>query len=504
MVRPDAPYSTKPAASVLPLTNEDRDMKRHMLWVVLLLATAMADALAEDSAPRSINQETYRPQFHYTVAKGWINDPIGLVHYAGEYHLFNDHNPFSCNFPGGKTDGEQSHWSHAVSTDLVHWKRLPIAVYPDTLGACWSGSGVVDWNHSAGFQEGRLPRDSEKTLVLLYTSAGKTFGQSMVYSNDRGRTWKKYEANPVVKQLGPQNRDPKVFWHEPTKRWIMVLYLGQREQFAMLRSTDLKQWERLADFRFPGGHECPELFELAVDGRPNDTRWVIWEGGGRHMIGQFDGRKFTPETEVLPSEWGKNCYAGQTFNDTPDGRRVFIGWMARGQYPDMPFNQQMTFPREFTLHTTDAGIRLFASPVDEIEKIRDKEHHWADLTLTPESNPLASLDGQLWDLETTIELETAEAIELNVRGMAIGYDVKTATLSCLGKKLQRESAKEPLKLRLLIDRTSVEIFVDDGRYVMSFCFVPEPTNRRLSLTTRGGTAKAESLTVWELTSIWKP
>ena len=167
-----------------------------------------------------MREERYRPQFHYTTAKGWINDPIGLVHYRGEYHIFNDHNPFSCRFPGGKTSGEQSHWSHAVSTDLVHWRRMPIAVTPDANGACWSGSGVVDWDNTAGFQTGKEP-----PLVLVYTSAGKTFGQSLVYSNDRGRTWVKHGGNPVLEQLAPGNRDPKVLWHEPTKKWVMVLYV---------------------------------------------------------------------------------------------------------------------------------------------------------------------------------------------------------------------------------------------------------------------------------------
>jgi len=481
-------------------------MRRFLFWVVLLqtVATAAAaeKAIAADGvrgAGPSVYKEAYRPQFHYTVAKGWINDPIGLVYYQGEYHLFNDHNPFSCNFPGGRTEGEQSHWSHAVSPDLVHWKQLPLAVYPDSLGACWSGSGVVDWNNTAGLQEG-----DEKTLVLLYTSAGATFSQSLVYSNDRGRTWKKLPDNPVLKQLGPGNRDPKVFRHDATGKWVMVLYLGRREHFAILGSANLRQWERLSDFRFPGGHECPELFELPLDGRSGNTRWVIWEAGGRHMIGKFDGRKFVPESDVLLSEWGRNCYAGQTFNDAPDGRRVFIAWMARGTYPNMPFNQQMTFPREFSLRTTGEGIRLFAVPIDEIEKIRGKRHQWTDLALRPGDDPLASLDGQLWDIDAVIEPGDAATVELDIRGTTIRYDAGTATLSCLGKSVQRRKAAAPLRLRVLVDRTSIEVFVDGGRYVMSFCFVPDPGNRRLSLTASAGTAMLRSVSIWELKSIWNP
>jgi len=192
-------------------------MKKKIRFISITLLLFLVSIFGQNTPSESNNvfKERYRPQFHYTTIKGWINDPIGLVYYKGEYHLFNDHNPFSCQFPGGLTDGEQSHWSHATSTDLVHWKHLPIAVKPDALGACWSGSGIVDWNNTAGFQT-----DKEKPLVLMYTSAGTTFSQSLVFSNDRGKTWKKYKENPVLKQIAKGNRDPKVFWHEPTGKWL--------------------------------------------------------------------------------------------------------------------------------------------------------------------------------------------------------------------------------------------------------------------------------------------
>ena len=302
-------------------------MKEKTSISVLAALLLAASVFGQDVSTKSDTtfKERYRPQFHYTTIKGWINDPIGLVFYEGEYHIFNDHNPFSCRFPGGRTDGEQSHWSHAISPDLVHWKHMPIAVYPDANGACWSGSGVVDWKNTAGFQTGNEP-----PLVLVYTSAGKTFGQSLVYSNDRGRTWKKYEGNPVLKQIAPSNRDPQVFRHEPTKKWVMVLYV-RRGIASCFTSDDLKKWTPTAEVPLAGFHECPDLFELPVDGDPESTWWVFWGADGRYLLGAFDGETFTPESGPHESNWGANCYAVQTWSDIPpsDGRRLQIAWMAR-------------------------------------------------------------------------------------------------------------------------------------------------------------------------------
>jgi fructan beta-fructosidase len=494
------------------------DATRRVLTPVILpvaLLAAVAAPLADSAAPLAavaaqgdqpqgmpavvdrLYQETYRPQFHFTPKENWTNDPNGLVYYKGEYHLFFQHNPLGINW-GNMT------WGHAVSKDLVHWQQLDHAIRPDALGTIFSGSAVVDQDNTAGFQTGE-----EKVIVAIFTYAGahaqppQPFTQGIAYSNDRGRTFTKYEKNPVVSHFVGSNRDPKVIWHEPTGKWVMALYLD-RGTFALLGSKNLKQWQRLSDVGFPDGHECPELFELPLAGDKNDTRWVFSEGGGRHMIGRFDGTTFTPERGVLPSEWGSNCYAGQTYNNIPesDGRRIFIAWMSGGKYPGMPFNQQMTFPRELTLRTTDAGVRLFAYPVREIEKLYTKTHRWASLALKPGQNPLAALKGELWDLDAVIEPAEAEAIELNVRGQKIRYDVARTTLSCMGKSATVEPVGGRIELRLLVDRTSIEIFANRGRIVMSFCFLPNLADRSLGVSTQGGEAKIVSLTVRELESAW--
>src|ERR1035441_2308669 len=246
-------------------------------------ATIKVDKLREDSpALNAIEQadgikgaedlyrEPLRPQFHFTSRRGWLNDPNGLVFYKGEYHLFYQHSPYSWS-------GDDKHWGHAVSTDLVHWRELPIALYPDEHGAMWSGSAVVDWNNTAGFQTGK-----EKALVCMFTAAENPFTQGIAYSNDRGRTWTKYAGNPVLPHIVGGDRDPKVIWYAPDKKWVMALYLDTC-QYALFSSPNLKQWERLCDVVIPGTSECPEFFEIPLEGNRKETRWVFYGANGRDL-----------------------------------------------------------------------------------------------------------------------------------------------------------------------------------------------------------------------------
>ena len=478
-------------------------MKKYASYLTLglclhtSLAAAKPDELIAVDQPY---QETYRPQFHYTVKKGWINDPCGLVYYAGEYHLFNDHNPFGNVVPGvlGAKDRPPSRWSHAVSRDLVHWQEMPIAILPDKLGAIFSGSGVVDVANTAGFAE----RD-HKTLVLIYTSAGQPFCQSISYSNDRGRTWTKYGGNPVLQHVAGNNRDPKVIWHEPTKRWIMALFLHKND-FALFGSADLKQWQRLCDVQIPGTGECPDFFELPVDGDKNRKKWLFWGGNGNYRLGTFDGVTFTPETESLQSRYGANDYAAQTYSGIPDedGRRIQMSWMRGGKYPGMPFTQQQSFPRELTVRTTPEGVRLFMEPVAEIETIRGRKQVWSDLALKPAEEPIELAKGELWEIVAELELVEATEIGLEIRGEKLRYDVGNKTLHCLGRSAPLTPQEGRIKLHVLVDRTSIEVFANDGRIAMCSCFLPDLLNRSLRIYAEGGPAVARSLTVYELRSAW--
>ena len=384
---------------------------------------------AQPPKPEKLYDERYRPQFHFSPTKNWTNDPNGMVYYAGEYHLFFQHNPAGRNW-GNMT------WGHAVSPDMFHWTQLEHAIYPDKLGTIFSGSAVVDEGNTAGFQSGK-----EKVLVCIYTSAGGTsaeskgqpFTQSIAYSNDRGRTWTKYAGNPVLKHIVGGNRDPKVFWHAPGKQWIMALYLDGNT-YALFSSPDLKQWSKLCDVPLPGGSECPDFFELPVDGDAAKTKWVFWSANNSYLLGTFDGKTFHKEFGPLPTHYGKHRYASQTFSNLSqeDGRRIQIAWMNGAQYPNMPFNQQMSLPVSLTLRTFPEGVRLCTLPVKEVEFLRRGEKFAWQGALKPGENPLASISGELFDIQLAIEPGTAKEVRLAVRGTPIRYDVKAKRLSCLG------------------------------------------------------------------------
>ncbi|MHB1038095.1 MAG: glycoside hydrolase family 32 protein [Pirellulales bacterium] len=467
------------------------------------------DHILQTDRPRSVvlvtdklYLETYRPQLHFSPAKNWTNDPNGLVYYQGEYHLFFQHNPEGINW-GNMT------WGHAISRDLVHWQQLDHALRPDKLGTIFSGSAVVDENNTAGFQTGK-----EKVLVAIYTSAGGTspeskgqpFTQSIAYSNDRGRTWVKYAGNPVLKHIVGGNRDPKVLWHGPTKKWVMALYLDG-DRYALFGSPDLKQWAKLCDVPLPGASECPDFFELPVDGDPARAKWVFWGGNGTYRLGSFDGQQFRPATESLKSLWGSNDYAAQTYSDIPprDGRRIQIAWMSGGRYPEMPFNQQMSFPRELSLRTTSEGVRLFMNPVREVKSLRAAGgFEAADVPLPPDKNVLPALAGELWDIRAELVPAAAGQIVLDVRGEPIRYDAKAKTLTCLGKTAPVQPKDGVVTLRVLVDRASIEIFAADGRVTMATCFLPNQADRSLRLSAQGGEAKIKSLAIYPLKSIWQP
>jgi fructan beta-fructosidase len=475
-------------------------MNVKLLSVVLaLLALLVGGQKTVAYAGEPLYAELFRPQFHFSPMKNWTNDPNGMVYYRGEYHLFFQHNP------SGKNWGNMT-WGHAVSPDMFHWKQLDHAIFPDKLGTIFSGSAVVDENNTSYFQTG-----DEKVLVCIYTSAGGTsdaskgqpFTQSIAFSNDRGRTWTKYLGNPVLKHIAGENRDPKVIRHEPSKSWIMALFLDGNK-YALFSSPDLKEWGKLCEVQVPGGSECPDFFALPVDGDAAKTKWVFWSANNSYLLGTFDGKVFRKEIGPLPTHFGKNRYAAQTFSNLPDkdGRRIQIAWMNGAQYPNMPFNQQMSLPVSLTLRTFPEGVRLCTLPVKEVEALRtDAKFAWQG-SVKADDNPLAKVSGELFDIELCIEPGSAKGIVLDVRGTPIRYDVAAKRLSCLGTSAPVELSQGALKLRVLVDRSTIEIFAADGRVNMAYGFLPAQDNKRLSLSAEGGEAAVRSLDVWQLQSAW--
>ena len=441
-------------------------------------------------------REKFRPQLTFSSRRGWLNDPNGLVYYDGVYHLFYQHNPYGVGWGN-------MHWGHAVSKDLLRWEERPVALYPDRLGPMFSGSAVVDRKNSSGLGKG-----TEPSIVLFYTAAGNPSVQCMAHSNDQGKTFTKYAGNPIVKNIAPGDRDPKVIWHAPSKRWVMVLYVGVPKKVGVehaihfFTSTNLKEWKYAS--RVSGFFECPDLFELPMDGYPKKTKWVLTAASSEYMVGTFDGERFTPETAKLPGHRGKGFYAAQTFSDIPatDGRRIQIGW---GQMPSpgMPFSQMMCFPCKLALVSTKEGPRLAWQPIEEIEKLRVKSHKIPAGSLVVGKNPLADLRGELLEVRAEIDPGKAEEIALTIRGIAVKYDVKKQEITVAGHKAPAALREGKLRLTAIIDRTSITVFAADGLTYLPMPAIPKAEDRSLELSAKGGAARVVSLEVHELGSIWK-
>jgi len=458
---------------------------QYLTWLGLVLVSA---ALC---ASGSLYNEPIRPQFHFSPKANWMNDPNGLVYYKGEYHLY-----FQWN-QSGIDSGDQA-WGHAVSPDLVHWTELEPVLRPDKDGFIWSGSAVVDWKNTSGVQKGK-----EKAICAFYTAAGDPFTQRMAYSSDRGKTFTRYEKNPVIGHIIGQDRDPKVFWYAPGKHWVMALYLDG-DEYAIFNSHNLTQWTRTFSFHFPGGAECPDLFELAVDGNPTNTKWVFVAGSGSYLIGSFDGKTFKPEAGPFTADYGANYYATQTYNDIPaaDGRRIQFAWMVFAiGYPGMPFSQQMNFPCECSLRRFPEGIRMCRVPVREIEKLRVADHKWSNTVISPGENLLSGVHGELLDIHAVFELADAKQFGFKLNGHEVSYEPDSHTLTSLFREADLIPVKNRVALRILVDRNSVETYADEGRAVFSSCFLPNGTPG-LELFSKGGKVKLVSMEVHELKSSW--
>lgn len=438
--------------------------------------------------------EKYRPQFHFTAKKNWLNDPNGLFYYNGTYHLFFQY------MPPHRLDANKD-WGHATSTDLVHWQQVPQHITPHKVwGGCWSGSAVVDVNNSSGFQTGK-----EKPIVAFITnggSAGAGIGpectQCVAYSTDGGMTFTYYDQNPVIKNINGSNRDPKVAWDKASKKWIMSLFMDKNNDYGLFASSNLKQWEYLSTVSLKGVAECPGFEPLPVDGDSTRTKWLLFGANGNYVTGTFDGKNFKPETAVQIADYGKNYYAGQIWNNTPGGRTIHIAWMPTRPYPGMPFEQQMNFPTEIKLKTTPGGVRMFRMPVKEISLLYNKEIKWQKTLNSQSDNPLKELKDDLYDVNLELDLKAAKSFDVTIRGAVIHYDAVKKMMYCGGKWVPNIFVPEDwrassggkvtdlnnmgqaplapvngkITLRILVDRTTLEIFGNDGQVVMTSCFMP--------------------------------
>jgi len=432
-------------------------------------------------------RETLRPQFHFTARQwtmdrlnpgpkeeGWLNDLNGLIYYDGEYHLFAQR-WWKC-------------WIHAVSRDLIHWTELEPAFWEEqSESGDQSGTCVVDYNNTSGLS----PDPATPPMVAFWSrNDNRTF--CICYSLDHGRTWKYYEKNPIL--IYPE-RDPKVFWYAPGKHWVMMMY--GNSQYHILTSTNLLSWK---DEQKPikDSYECPDFFELPIDGNRDHMKWVLIQGNGNYSIGTFDGTEFKEETTRYSCDVGPNFYATQTWGNTEtgDGRRIQAAWMRGSDFPNMPFNQEVSFPCELTLRSTPNGPRIFREPIHEISLLHNGEDAWTNRTLAAgEELPLEPA-GQSFHIRATLSIPPGARLTFNIRGVPLVLTSKTIASGTDPVPV----AGEIKSVEILVDRASIEAFVNQGE-ISSTRFVL-PTQNGLSVKIEGASVTLQSLTVYPLKSAW--
>ncbi len=482
--------------------------------------------------------EQHRPQLHFSQKEKWMNDPNGMVFHKGEYHLFYQYDP------DGVVWGPM-HWGHAVSKDIVHWDHLPVALYPDTLGLIFSGSAVVDQLNTSGFGTLENP-----PLVAIYTyhsqekeKAGRIDYQyqGIAYSLDDGKTWTKHSGNPVVKNQGVKDfRDPKVFWHADTRKWIMILAV--LDHVEIWGSENLKSWSKLSDFGLGyGAHdgvwECPDLFETWVEGETN-RKWVMivstnpggpnGGSGTQYFIGDFDGKDFISETPKEKTAWldyGPDNYAGITWSNAPDNRKIFLGWMSNWAYaqevPTSPWRSAMTLPRDLVLKKVNGEYYLKSQLSPEVHTLVRTEKTYTALLvrdlllITNDASPKVTTSFISASLEAK---DFAMVLSNNIgQKCMVGFDSKTQTYyidrSQSGKTnfsknffaksiAKRVSTEGTINFTAIVDVSSIELFFDDGITLMTAIFFPDENYTDLSLTSPTD-LKVHTITLKELKSVWR-
>ncbi|HEY6977939.1 MAG TPA: glycoside hydrolase family 32 protein [Chitinophagaceae bacterium] len=507
-----------------------------------VLAILLVNVITDPSYAQSVYHEQYRPQVHFSPKEKWTNDPNGMVYYNGIYHLFFQYYPDS-------TVWGPMHWGHAISTDLIHWQQQDIALYPDSLGYIFSGSAVVDKNNTSGFgKNGKAP------LVAIFThhdpvgaKAGRNDfqNQSLAYSLDEGKTWTKYSGNPVLKNPGITDfRDPKVMWYEPQKKWVMTL--ATKDYITFYSSPDLKKWTKESEFgKEMGAHggvwECPDLFSLDDNARPNDTvgqRKKIWvlivnlnpggpNGGSatQYFLGDFNGKTFTASDTITRwLDYGPDEYAGITWSNTGD-RKIFLGWMSNWLYanvvPTVKWRNAMTLPRELKIKHVSNNMFLTSEPVKELSKIELKPKTFQDIIVN-KSFDLAAKTGQV-ELPCRLDLSVEKPTDFSVvisneagEQIVIGYNKEQNQYfidrtrsgktdfqkDFAGRHVApRFASNDVINISLILDVSSVELFADDGLSVMTEIFFPSKQYNQINFQSSGDVS-IKRLEYAALNSIW--
>ena len=505
-----------------------------LLILVTLYACRSHDQATADET--KFMSEKHRPQLNFSPQEHWMNDPNGMVFHNGEYHLFFQY------YPEGLVWGPM-HWGHAVSKDLIHWKHLPIALYPDSLGYIFSGSAVVDKKNTSGFGTSDAP-----PLVAIFTyhssekeKAGRTDYQyqGIAYSTDDGKTWTKYDKNPVLENQGIKDfRDPKVFWHDESEKWIMILAV--KDHTALWGSPDLKSWTKLSDFGYQfGAHggvwECPDLFYCKIEGEENG-KWVMLVSinpgapnggsGTQYFVGDFDGKTFHPDTDENSTLWvdhGPDNYAGVTFSNAPDNRKIFMGWMSNWAYaqevPTTPWRSAMTLPRDLSLRRIGDRLYVRSTPSPETSRLVSESRSPQDLTVNDSLDVASDIDFSRAMVSGTFDRKDFMIELYNEKGQKLvaGFDERKNQFyinrGAAGRNdfsenfnpslfAPRISDDEKITVTFIADVSSLEIFFDDGLSVMTSLYFPDEPLSKMRIRSSSG-LKVQGLQARGLDSIWR-
>ncbi|HAO06210.1 MAG TPA: glycosyl hydrolase family 32 [Chryseobacterium sp.] len=503
-------------------------MKAILISSVVLLLASCASVKKQTINPDY--SDAHRPQIHFSPKKGWMNDPNGMVYHNETYHLFFQH------YPDGTKWGPM-HWGHATSKDLVHWQEQKIALYPDSLGTIFSGSAVIDKNNTAGFGKNAMVAIfTHHNMEIEKTGSDKYQYQSLAYSLDDGKTWTKYNGNPVLPNPGIRDfRDPKVFWYEEGKKWIMTL--ATLDHITFYSSPDLKNWKEESKFgKTIGAHggvwECPDLFQLTYNG---EQHWVLIvninpggpNGGSatQYFVGDFDGKTFKPyQTDTRWLDYGPDEYAGVTWDNT-GSRKLFIGWMSNWQYanevPTESWRSAMTISRELGLNKIGNKYLVTSKPVQELKVLNQKEFK-INTVSTPHFNlseKAGALNGPARLSITSNQIRSFDITLSNDLGekVVIGFDTRKNEYfidrtqsgkidfekGFAAKHVSpRFSLKNEMDFTLVIDDASVELFADEGLSVMTSIFFPTKNYTNISINSNDGFV-VKTLTYTKMNPIWR-
>jgi fructan beta-fructosidase len=505
-------------------------MLRKKLIIFLLLLPAIKVFSQKTPVPTP----QWRPKYHFTPEKNWTNDPNGLLFLNGEFQLYYQHNPFENKW------GHMS-WGHATSKDLIQWKHLPVAipeiVTADTTTWIYSGSAVVDKNNTSGFGKNGKP-----PIVAIFTGdqpKQHKESQFIAYSNDNGLSFTQYSTTPVIDLNKSDFRDPNVFWHEASKQWIMTVSMVNEHMVRIYGSKNLKEWTRLSDFGPAGytrnGWECPSLLPLVVDEDPKKVKWVLFvSSGGDHgpliqyFVGDFDGQTFKDEnngSKVLTVDYGDAFYAAIAWRDAPQNKKILLGWLQDGRRETYPWKGQMSIPHDLSIKTTDEGLRLIQQPSSFVTKSLAK--YATEKPLLKKNLPINDtrinltkerpFSGNSYWLEAEFAVDKAKKVGFNIaenaditKTISVGYDTENGqlfidcTVSEMGNKSRRnltqvapmKAINGVVKIQVLVDNSSLEVFGNDGEKVISTMIYPDNDATNLSVFAEGK-ATVKSMKIWD-------